>query len=130
MSWADVLDNPEYLEAFFENTEDLENVSLFEASFDRDGPTLKLRANLSRFPDRRSSRWHPSFNQAQVTLTLSLSDEIEVRGWRAVMDGQLVMRRLSQTELAFSFESAGVAIRGRAYGVRLDNLTAYQNGPP
>jgi len=31
MSWADVLDNPEYLESFFENTEGLENVSLFEA---------------------------------------------------------------------------------------------------
>jgi hypothetical protein len=126
MSWADFLENPEYLASFFDNNEGLEKLSLFEASLDRDGPTLRLRANLNRFPDRPSARWHPSFNQAQVTLALSLFDEIEVHGWRAVMDGQLVVSRVSRTELTFSFESRGVAIRGRAHYVRLDNLTAHQ----
>ena len=128
MCWADALDNPEHLRAFFDRNEGLENISLFEASLDRDGPTLKLRANLVRFPDRRSPRWHESFNQAQVTLSLWILGDLEIHGWETVMHGALLMRRVSETELHFAFECPGVSIRGRAGSVRLDNLTAYQDG--
>jgi hypothetical protein len=127
MNWTDALDNPEHLKAFFDSMEGLESISLFEVVLDRDGPELRLRADLPRFPDRPSHRWSPTANQAQITIGLVLAsgDDLEIRGWATTMNGTLSMSRNRAGEVMFSFQSDGVVIRGRAVGVWVHKVTAY-----
>jgi hypothetical protein len=128
MSWAEVLDNQDRLHAFFDRSDDLDRISLIEVTLDRQGPHLRLRANLLRFPDRRSPTWPATANRAQITLRLGEVGAVSIQGWASTVDGRLAIRRLSPTQLEFSFHGSGVAIEGRCALVKLDNLTAFVDG--
>ena len=128
MSWAEVLDNQDRLAAFFDRFDDLDQISLIEVTLDRQGPQLRVRANLFRFPDRRSPRWPVTANRAQITLCLGEIAAVSISGWASTVDGRLTIRRLSPAQLEFSFHGPGVAIEGRCGLVRLDNLTAHVEG--
>jgi hypothetical protein len=128
MSWAEVLDNRERLDAFFDRSDDLDQISLIEVTLDRQGPHLRVRANLFRFPDRRSPRWPVTANRAQITLSLWEVGSVSISGWATTVDGCLTIRRLSAVQLEFSFHGSDVAIDGRCGLVRLDNLTAHVEG--
>ena len=125
MSWAGVIENPKQLEAFFDRTDDLDQLSLFEVILDREGPCLRVRANLSRFPDRRSPRWAVTANRAQITLSMWDVSDVSITGWATTVQGRLTARRLSPTQVEFSFHGADVNIQGRCGGVRLDAVTAH-----
>jgi hypothetical protein len=129
MSWADVLDNRERLAVFFDRSDDLDQISLIEVALDRQGPRLRVRANLFRFPDRRSPRWPVTANRAQITLSLCDVGPVSITGWATTVDGRLTIRRLSPAQLEFSFHGSAVAIEGRCGLVRLDDLTAHVDGP-
>jgi hypothetical protein len=128
MSWANVLDNQERLDAFFNRTDDLDRISLLEVTLDRQGPQLRMRANLFRFPDRRSPTWPVTANRAQITLRLGEVVAVSISGWASTVEGRLTIRRLSPVQLEFSFHGSGVTIEGRCGLVKLDNLTAFVEG--
>jgi hypothetical protein len=129
MSWAEVLDNRERLNAFFDRADGLDQLSLIEVTLDRQGPNLRLRANLFRFPDRRSPQWPVTANRAQIALSLGKVGAVSIRGWATTVDGRLTIRRVSSAQLEFSFHGSDVAIEGSCGLVRLDNLTAHVEGP-
>ena len=128
MSWANVLDNQERLDAFFDRADDLDRISLLEVTLDRQGPQLRLRANLFRFPDRRSPTWPVTANRAQITLCLWEVGAVSISGWASTVDGRLTIRRLSPALIEFSFHGPDVTIEGRCGRVKLDNLTAHVEG--
>ena len=121
--------NPEHLDAFFDGREGLDRLSLFEVALDREGPTLRIRADLFRFPDYRAKRWPAQVNRAQVTLSLFGVKALDIHGWASTVEGVLAVQRGQESpELNFRFSGSGVTIGGRCAIVRLDGVTAYEDG--
>lgn len=125
MNWADFVDNPEQVAAYYDGTEGLARFSLHEITVTRNGPGVRLRGDVSRFPDRPSPRWPTGANQAQVTLSLWGLDSLEISGCGTAMVGRLVCSAAGDSGVAVQFDWPGGTVKGRCDLLRLDRITAY-----
>ena len=90
-SWTEHLHNPLALSGYFNSRDGLDDVEVHECVLHRDGPHLRLRFDLSRFPDRPSPRWGASANRAQVTMAFWGVGEFDLRGAGTEMVGALTI---------------------------------------
>lgn len=123
-SWTEHLDNPKALSGYFSSREGLDDVDLHECSLDRDGPLLRLRFDLSRFPDKPSSRWDASANRAQATLAFWFVGDVDLRGYGTTMVGTLTVEPRGQL-LDVRFHSPACVLSFTCVLARLDKLVGY-----
>ncbi|WP_455352131.1 Imm50 family immunity protein [Streptomyces sp. SYSU K217416] len=57
MTWTEFLRNPEVFTPFYDTVPDLSNIRLRSIHLDRRGPTVTLRLDFPRLPDRMPKEW-------------------------------------------------------------------------
>ncbi len=125
MSWTRHLENPKSLTSMFESVEGLDALEFHSVELDREGPIIKLRADLPRFPDVPPPRWvSAQANCVQVILTFWGVSNVQLSGWATRVDG-----RLSVVEedggLSVKIEAPPLVSTFRASQIHLDQFTPY-----
>lgn len=122
--WTDYLDNPLALAGYYSDVAGLRTLDLQECVLHCDGPVLRLRADLMRFPDKPSPRWEAAANRAQVTILFVGTDQLQMAGWDISLTGTLDVERQDQT-LHVRFQSDRCSFSFGCAIIRLDRITGY-----
>jgi hypothetical protein len=128
MGWPEAILNPKHLAALYDEVRGLDRLSLHEISVDREGPCLRIRGDLPRFPDRPSTRWPREANRAQVVLVFIGVTELVLAGAATVVEGMLEVVTYEHDKLRFAFSSDTVRFHGLCGHVRLESVSGYAVG--
>ena len=122
--WWELAQNPRILLAYYTNPPELLGVEIHAVQLHRDGPTLKLIADLPVFPDRPSSRWPSGANTAQAELRFLDLREITLSCWSTTNVGNLIIEDLDGA-IRFQFESFTAQLSGIAGFFDVPSISAY-----
>lgn len=126
MSWTRYLENPKSLLSLFKTTEGLDLLEIHSLEFDREGPKIKLRADLPRFPDFPPTRWaSASANCLQVELSFWGVSTVHLDGWGTQIEGQLFVAE-SNGGLSVKIEAPPLVSTFLTVQIHLDRFTPYQ----
>ncbi|MFF8400757.1 Imm50 family immunity protein [Streptomyces sp. NPDC015684] len=128
MPWVSLLHNPEGIASVYEGSPpDLLGVRLHEVVLHRDRPTLRLRLDLPRFPDRPPHKWAAQeFDTLQVEISLSGVREVEVAGFGTAVTADV--RLGADNGVILDVTSPETRVRAVAAAVFVSKLSAYRNG--
>ncbi|QKT03584.1 hypothetical protein HUS23_07055 [Ectothiorhodospiraceae bacterium 2226] len=125
MIWIDCLMNREAVATLYASSHGLERMDVLEVTLHREGPTMRLRADLARFPDRPPRRWAPSANTAQVTLDFLAVTDLALRGFGVSTAAALTVEQAEEGRLRFNVGGADTHVSGTCAGLRLVGISAY-----
>jgi hypothetical protein len=82
MTWLELVENPEAVNALFEAAPSLADVEILRVVLERDGPTVVVEVALNEAPSRLSPRFEKTGANA-VTLRLQLLgvESLSIEGW-------------------------------------------------
>lgn len=128
MSWTSLLHNPEGISSVYQgNPPDLTGVRLHEAVLQVDGPTLKLRLDLPRYPDDPPRKWvAQGFNTVQVEISFSGLEEVTLTGFGTTVTADVLLS--ADKGVTLEVTSPATRIRAVATTAFISKLTAYLNG--
>lgn len=124
MGWPRHLMNPEALSGLFDSMDNLEMLNVFEITFNREGPVVALRADLSRFPEHPSKRWPADANRVQILIEFLGVEGLSLSGFETKNEGRLEVVPL-QAGYAFTFHGQSLTLSGRGAGLRIARVSAY-----
>ena len=82
MSWTNLLQNAQSIEAIFGRVPSLEKAQIREIVFNEDGPTTLLRLDLSEFPEKPPEKWKRlGYNRVQLRLLCLGVKSVKHDGW-------------------------------------------------
>ena len=117
MGWASLLENPQQILAYYDASPKLSEFELVEFRYDREGPTVYIRGNLSESAVTPSSRWIDGSNTVQITFQLVGLSEFAARGVATGVRGTLKLEA-SSSGIAFAFDAfEGLNITGIATAI-------------
>jgi Immunity protein 50 len=125
MAWYDLAMNPKVVHGYYSGTPALDHLDLQGMSLHRNGPVLRLSADLTPFPDMPSKRWPVDANTAQIEIALWGIRSLTIEGWATDIRGVFTVEPLGEHHLRFSFHSDATAIHGECMLVRIDRITGY-----
>lgn len=125
--WIDRIENPEAVRSLFPDATGIEHLDVHEMTLHRDGPSLRIRADLLRFPDKPPARWPVGANRAQVTIALHAVRDLSIDGVATNMHGVFDLVHESDA-LRFELRASGFHLRGTCGMARLDSITGYVDG--
>ncbi|WP_367323547.1 Imm50 family immunity protein [Streptomyces sp. HUAS ZL42] len=128
MPWTSLIHNPEGISAVYQDTPpDLSNVLMREVILHEDGPTLRLRVDLPRYPDQPPRKWiAQGFNTVQIELLFSGLRAIALEGFGSEVTADIVLAQ--DNGVSIEVTSPETHIRAVADTAYISNLTAYTNG--
>ncbi|MGW1803452.1 Imm50 family immunity protein [Streptomyces sp. NPDC002078] len=129
MSWTSFLHNPEGITSIYQGAPpDLTGVHLHEAALHVDGPTLKLRLDLTRYPDQPPRKWvAQGFNTVQIELCLSGLKTVALEGFGTQISANVSLGKEGGEGVFVEVISPETRIRAVANTVFISKLTAYIN---
>ncbi|MEV6114375.1 Imm50 family immunity protein [Streptomyces sp. NPDC052109] len=129
MSWASLLHNPVGITSIYQgNPPDLIDVHLHEVVLHEDGPTLKLRLDLPRYPDQPPRKWAAQgFNTLQVEISFSGVREVTLEGFGTAISAEISLT--GEEGISLNVMSAATRIWATADTAFISKLTAYANEP-
>ena len=125
MDWIECVSNPESLRSLFDHLAGLEAVDVHEVALHRDGPSIRIRADLARFPDRPPSRWPTGANRAQITLSLYGVADLMIEGIATRNVGILQLTPMAGPRMRLEFLSSGLRVIGTCDFARVDHISGY-----
>jgi hypothetical protein len=127
MSWTSFLRNPEGILAVYGGAPpELSMVRVREMVLQEDGPTLKLRLDLPRYPDRPPRKWAAQgFNTVQVEVSLSGLRAISLEGFGSEIEADVSLS--GEKGVTLDLMSSATHVRAVADTVFISKLTAYTN---
>jgi len=126
MNLTEIITNPEIVKAYFTFDPNLNGINLHEINIHRDGPTAKLRFDLSEFPDKPPRKWHSSYNTAQMTISLIDIEQIQLNGFNTTETGNLSFA-LEKEKILFSFKSKTCSFNGKCSFINVEKISGYVN---
>ncbi|WP_078897829.1 Imm50 family immunity protein [Streptomyces rimosus] len=127
-NWADLIHNGDKLGEFFTSIPPLEQVLLRSVHFSRFGPTVILRLDLPRFPDRPLPEWvERGCDRLQCHVRFLAVDNVSMRRWEppVVADVQLtplerrrIKVRVASDQTSLEFTSSDSLTVGRVSAFR------------
>lgn len=127
MSWASFLHNPEGISAIYGGAPpELSRVRVHEVVLQVDGPTLKVRLDLPRYPDQPPRKWAAQgFNTVQVEISLGGLRAIALEGFGTDITADVSLSGVNGVTLnVVSPETRVQAVADTAF---ISKLTAYVN---
>jgi hypothetical protein len=125
MYWYQLAENPQALTGLYDKVPLLESVQLFEVCMNREGPALCISVELPNFPDHPPSKWHKSYNTAQVKLYFFGVELLVMDGWDTTMRISFSMERSENNRILVSIEAANFRMSFNCLGFRIDRITGY-----
>ncbi|MFI9252825.1 Imm50 family immunity protein [Streptomyces sp. NPDC053069] len=130
MSWTSLLRNPEGIASLYEGVPpNLVGVHLHEVALQEDGPTLRLRLDLPRYPDRPPRKWTAQgFNTVQLELSLSGLETVTLEGFGTHIAADVSLGGEGDGKgILVNVISSGTRIRAVAATAFVSKLSAYVN---
>lgn len=126
MEWIDALSNPQRVLAIYgAEPPTLESVHIHEVCLDRNGPTLKIRLDLSTVPARMPEKWRrDGLNVVQIQIIFGGLEKIELGRFSVEPMCDMEIRRRG-AEVYFSAESDSVGLLGVAKTATVVHVSAY-----
>lgn len=127
MSWYDLAQNPEALRSLYPSGLALDQVSLFAVELDREGPLVRLRFDLDRFPEVPPARWHgKGHNRAQLTVEFFDARELVITGWSRDNPWRLEVTAEGDRQRVRAGGTGG-EVRFTSGTFRIANVSGYQD---
>ncbi|MCZ4515936.1 Imm50 family immunity protein [Streptomyces sp. ActVer] len=125
MSWTALLENPEGIDSVFQGSPPpLEGVHIHEVGLNREGPTLRVRFDLSDYPAQAPRKWQlQGFNTVQVELLFGGLRSVEISGFSVEPVGDITLTRDETVHVVIS--SNETSIRAVADTVSITKTAAY-----
>ncbi|MFH8785176.1 Imm50 family immunity protein [Streptomyces roseoverticillatus] len=123
--WAELLTNPAGITSIYGGSlPPLQGVHIHEVSLNREGPTLKVRFDLSEYPERAPRKWvSQGFNTVQIELCLSGVRDVALTGFGTDPIADIILTRTNSIEM--ELVSAQARIKATADSVFISNISAY-----
>jgi hypothetical protein len=123
--WPDYITRREDVLRMYDAPPSLADVYLHEIALGQEGPHLRLRFNLSKFPVRPPDIWvRNGFNTVQVTLGFWGLSAIELHGFALENRVSIKIERVSDI---INFNVTGTTqISGRCVGIVVQKVSAYR----
>ena len=122
----DRIENPKALTALFGEGFDISEVDLHEVVVSRDGPSLKLRFDISRIPPTPPSRWPTGSNTTQIVLLAFPVERLELDGFVTECKG--VLRTEAHQDHHFmQFSAPGCSLSCAFSWLRVESVSGYVN---
>ncbi len=112
------------MKAYFTLDPSLKGINLHEINIHRDGPIAKLRFDFSEFPDKPPRKWHPSYNTAQMTISLINIEKIQLSNFSTTEKGDLIFS-LEKEKIRFSFKSKTCNFNGKCSFINVEKISGY-----
>ncbi|MFJ9818288.1 Imm50 family immunity protein [Streptomyces sp. NPDC101151] len=127
MSWTSYLHNPEGVSAVYGGVPpELCGVRVHEVILHEDGPTLKLRLDLPRYPERPPRKWAAQgFNTVQVEVALSGLRVIALEGFGTEIEADISLS--GENGVTLNLTSPETRVHAVADTAYISKLTAYIN---
>ncbi|MBL1081232.1 hypothetical protein JK359_04445 [Streptomyces actinomycinicus] len=127
MPWTSLVRNPEGLEAVYQgDPPDLSGVRVHEVALHEDGPTLRIRLDLPRYPDQPPRKWAvQGFNTVQVEISMGNLHAITLEGFTTSTTANVSLTAKDGVTLGLT--SSGTHIKATADFVFISGLSAYVN---
>ncbi|MEV7558060.1 Imm50 family immunity protein [Streptomyces sp. NPDC089795] len=106
MSWSEFVVNAD-LGLYYDQVPDLTGVRVRSVHLDGWDPTVTLRLDLPRFPDRWSGG--PG-DTMQCHIQFSMVQDFRMEGWRPAVTGDIALGQLPDHRLAVGLEASGVSV--------------------
>ncbi|NJQ14460.1 Imm50 family immunity protein [Streptomyces bohaiensis] len=128
MHWIESVSNPKPVRSVYgDELPTLENVRIEEICLHPNGPTLRLRFDLSLFPKTPPAKWvREDMNTIQLELSLGGLHEISINRISRNSFCDLKINRDDRNMLHFSAESETVELQGVADEATILRVSAYQ----
>lgn len=127
LEWIDALSNPQRVLAVYGDTmPTLENVYIHEVCVDREGPTLRMRFDLSKIPDNPPKKWRRDGLDV-VQLEIAFGGVSEIMLGRFSTDPVCDLKIRKDGLVFFSGESDSVKLLGVARTATVLRVSAYAN---
>ncbi|TDU80243.1 hypothetical protein [Streptomyces sp. KS 21] len=106
MTWTDFVVNADFT-AYYDAVPDLTGVRLRSVHLDGWDPTVTLRLDLPRFPDR----WEAApGDTVQCQIQFAMVQDFLMEGWQPPVTADVVLRALPEHRLAVEVVAPGVAV--------------------
>ncbi|MDQ8706300.1 Imm50 family immunity protein [Streptomyces sp. LHD-70] len=107
--WAEFVANGEGLRAYYDEVPALDAVRLRSVNVQWRGPTVVLRLDLPRFPDRVPQEWRAgSADTLQLHLTFLAVADLTLRSWDPPTVADIAVRAEGHRRLRVAVTGAGV----------------------
>ncbi|NUP22757.1 MAG: hypothetical protein HOZ81_43205 [Streptomyces sp.] len=119
------MENPEKVEAVYGGTPpELTDVRIHEVVLHRDGPALRVRLDLSVYPEQPPRKWAvQGFNTVQIEITFSGLRAVSLEGFSTDVTADIALREEGGVRVDISSGETRVeAVAGTAF---ISNMTAY-----
>jgi hypothetical protein len=127
-AWESLLVNRPALEAFYSSVPPLESLTVRSVHLDRRGPTVILRFDLPRFPDRPLPEWVAAgCDTFQCQLRFLAVADVVLHGWSPPVTGDLVIEEEADRRIRVALRGAGarLAFTG-SDSLTVGHLSAYR----
>jgi hypothetical protein len=122
------IENSQALTSLFGEGFDLSEVDLHEVVVHRDGPSMRLRFDISCVPSTLPSRWPKEANTTQVVLLVFGIDKLQISGFTTQCQGTL--RTLSdQDHQMIEFTGFQCALTCAFHMLRIERVSGYVIAP-
>ncbi|MFU8854673.1 Imm50 family immunity protein [Micromonospora sp. SL1-18] len=127
LEWINALSNPQRVLAVYGATmPTLENVHIHEVCVDREGPTLRMRFDLSKIPTNPPQKWRrDGLDVVQLEIAFGGVSEIAIQQFST--DPVCDLKIQKDGSVYFSGESDSVRLAGVASTATVLRISAYAN---
>ncbi|MFF4446265.1 Imm50 family immunity protein [Streptomyces sp. NPDC001502] len=106
MTWNELVVNAD-LGSYYDQVPALEGVRLRSVHLDGWDPTVTLRLDMPRFPDRWSGG---AGDTMQLHIQFSMVQDLRMEGWRPPVTAAIALRQLPEHRLSVDVTAPGVAL--------------------
>ncbi|MEW2283846.1 Imm50 family immunity protein [Streptomyces sp. NPDC047841] len=129
MSWTSFLHSSQGIDAIYQgrSAPDLIGVQVREVVLHQNGPTLKLRLDLPRYPEQPPKKWNAQgFNTVQIEISFSGLRSLTLEGFGTDVIADVSLHEEGGVILDVS--SSTMQLSAIAEVAFISKLTAYTNG--
>ncbi|MDN3265459.1 Imm50 family immunity protein [Streptomyces sp. CSDS2] len=130
MSWTYALKNPHGIRTLYQGSPPpLNRVLVHEVALNQDGPTLRLRIDLSRYPAQPPQKWvAQGFNTVQVEITFGGVRTITLEGFGTNSVADISLDKNNGINIIAA--SPEIRLSANAEFAFISQLRAYANDSP
>ncbi|QTE00590.1 hypothetical protein S1361_24880 [Streptomyces cyanogenus] len=127
MSWTSFLQSSQGIDAVYQGSApELTGVHVREVVLNEDGPTLKLRLDLPRYPDQPPKKWKAQgFNTVQIEVSFSGLRSLTLEGFGTDVNADMSLHR--EDGIILNVSSSTMQLSATAEVAFISKLTAYAN---